>query len=111
MNNGTRRLEVKVDATVWYMPEYDKLPYLHNETGPQYESEILAPAISAAARTTSAPPANGSTCRTSQTPAATRWASRSAAAREYPSSPVGIATSRRGSIVTRPASSPDEVTR
>ncbi|MBF4985829.1 prohibitin family protein [Nonlabens mediterrranea] len=43
-------LEVKVDATVWYMPEYDKLPFLHQEKGRQYESEILAPAISAAAR-------------------------------------------------------------
>ncbi|GAK77302.1 MULTISPECIES: prohibitin family protein [Nonlabens] len=43
-------LEVKVDATVWFQPEYDKLPFLHQEKGTQYESEILAPAISAAAR-------------------------------------------------------------
>jgi regulator of protease activity HflC (stomatin/prohibitin superfamily) len=43
-------LEVSVDATVWYQPEYAKLPYLYQEKGRNYESEILAPAISAAAR-------------------------------------------------------------
>jgi regulator of protease activity HflC (stomatin/prohibitin superfamily) len=43
-------LEVSVDATVWYQPEYSKLPYLYQEKGRNYESEILAPAISAAAR-------------------------------------------------------------
>ncbi|BAO56255.1 prohibitin family protein [Nonlabens marinus] len=43
-------LEVSVDGTVWYQPEYDKLPFLHKEKGRNYESEILAPAISAAAR-------------------------------------------------------------
>ena len=43
-------LEVTVDGTVWYQPEYDKLPYLHQEKGREYESQILAPAISAAAR-------------------------------------------------------------
>lgn len=43
-------LEVTVDGTVWYMPQYEKLPYLHQEKGRNYESEILAPAISAAAR-------------------------------------------------------------
>jgi regulator of protease activity HflC (stomatin/prohibitin superfamily) len=43
-------LEVTVDGTVWYQPQYDKLPYLHKEKGRNYEMEILAPAISAAAR-------------------------------------------------------------
>jgi len=43
-------LEVSVDATVWYQPEYEKLPLLYQEKGRNYESEILAPAISAAAR-------------------------------------------------------------
>jgi regulator of protease activity HflC (stomatin/prohibitin superfamily) len=43
-------LEVQVDATVWYQPQYDKLPLLHQEKGRNYESAILAPAISAAAR-------------------------------------------------------------
>ena len=43
-------LEVSVDGTVWYQPEYDKLPFLHKEKGRNYETEILAPAISAAAR-------------------------------------------------------------
>jgi prohibitin 1 len=43
-------LEVTVDGTVWYQPQYNKLPYLHQEKGRNYESAILAPAISAAAR-------------------------------------------------------------
>ncbi len=43
-------LEVSVDATVWYQPEYEKLPLLYQEKGRDYVSEILAPAISAAAR-------------------------------------------------------------
>ncbi|KQC33644.1 MULTISPECIES: prohibitin family protein [Nonlabens] len=43
-------LEVSVDATVWYQPEYDKLPYLYKEKGRDYVNEILSPAISAAAR-------------------------------------------------------------
>jgi len=43
-------LEVSVDATVWYQPEYAKLPFLYQEKGRNYESEILNPAISAAAR-------------------------------------------------------------
>lgn len=43
-------LEVSVDGTVWYQPKYDKLPYLHQEKGKDYVQEILAPAISAAAR-------------------------------------------------------------
>ncbi|WP_438961451.1 prohibitin family protein [Nonlabens sp.] len=43
-------LEVTVDGTVWYQPEYDKLPFLHQEKGRDYEANILGPAISAAAR-------------------------------------------------------------
>ncbi len=43
-------LEVTVDATIWYQPEYAKLPYLHQEKGREYERDILAPAVSAAAR-------------------------------------------------------------
>jgi regulator of protease activity HflC (stomatin/prohibitin superfamily) len=43
-------LEVTVDATVWYQPEYDRLPFLYQEKGIQYEENILEPAISAAAR-------------------------------------------------------------
>lgn len=43
-------LEVTVDATVWYQPEYDRLPYLYQEKGVNYEDNILEPAISAAAR-------------------------------------------------------------
>jgi len=43
-------LEVSVDGTVWFQPEFEKLPYLHQEKGKDYISEILGPAISAAAR-------------------------------------------------------------
>ncbi len=43
-------LEVTVDATVWYQPEYERLPYLYQEKGINYEQNILEPAISAAAR-------------------------------------------------------------
>ncbi|WP_124980397.1 prohibitin family protein [Nonlabens xiamenensis] len=43
-------LEVTVDGTVWYQPQYDKLPYLHQEKGRNYVEDILEPAISAAAR-------------------------------------------------------------
>lgn len=43
-------LEVTVDATVWYKPEYSKLPYLHQEKGRTYKDDILIPGISAAAR-------------------------------------------------------------
>jgi regulator of protease activity HflC (stomatin/prohibitin superfamily) len=43
-------LEVTVDATIWYQPEYAKLPYLHQEKGRDYENDILEPAVSAAAR-------------------------------------------------------------
>jgi regulator of protease activity HflC (stomatin/prohibitin superfamily) len=43
-------LEVTVDGTVWYQPDYSKLPFLHQEKGRNYEGDILAPAISAAAR-------------------------------------------------------------
>lgn len=43
-------LEVSVDGTVWYQPQYEKLPFLHQEKGRNYETEILQPAISAAAR-------------------------------------------------------------
>ncbi|MGB3591582.1 MAG: prohibitin family protein [Nonlabens sp.] len=43
-------LEVTVDATVWYQPEYERLPFLYQEKGILYEENILQPAISAAAR-------------------------------------------------------------
>ncbi|HZW63636.1 MAG TPA: prohibitin family protein [Flavobacteriaceae bacterium] len=43
-------LEVVVDGTVWFMPEYEKLGLLHKTKGLDYVDAILSPAISAAAR-------------------------------------------------------------
>ncbi len=43
-------LEVKVDGTVWFKPESKNLGLLHKTKGRDYVRDILAPAISAAAR-------------------------------------------------------------
>ncbi|NQY07289.1 MAG: prohibitin family protein [Flavobacteriaceae bacterium] len=43
-------LEVSVSGTVWFEPEKSKLPLLHKEKGENYIQNILAPAISSAAR-------------------------------------------------------------
>ena len=43
-------LEIKVDATVWFQPDPQKLGKLHQEKGENYIDRILVPAISAAAR-------------------------------------------------------------
>lgn len=43
-------LEVKVNGTVWYEPEYSNLGRLIKTKGEEYERELLDPAINAAAR-------------------------------------------------------------
>lgn len=43
-------LEVDVDGTIWFQPTASKLAYLHQEKGKDYITDILAPAINAAAR-------------------------------------------------------------
>jgi len=43
-------LEVKVNGTIWYEPEYSKLGSLIKTKGEDYENELLDPAINAAAR-------------------------------------------------------------
>lgn len=43
-------LEVRVDGTVWFKPEYDKLGSLIKTKGENYISDILDPAINGAAR-------------------------------------------------------------
>ncbi len=43
-------LEVNVDGTVWFQPQYENLGKLHKEKGKDYVRSILAPSISAAAR-------------------------------------------------------------
>lgn len=43
-------LEVKVNGTIWYEPEFSNLGYLIKTKGEDYERELLDPAINAAAR-------------------------------------------------------------
>jgi regulator of protease activity HflC (stomatin/prohibitin superfamily) len=43
-------LEVKVNGTIWYEPEYNNLGLLIKTKGEDYERELLDPAINAAAR-------------------------------------------------------------
>lgn len=43
-------LEVKVNGTVWYEPEFKNLGFLIKTKGEDYERELLDPAINAAAR-------------------------------------------------------------
>ncbi len=43
-------LEVKVNGTIWYEPEYSNLGSLIKTKGEDYENELLDPAINAAAR-------------------------------------------------------------
>ncbi len=43
-------LEVRVNGTIWYEPEYENLGYLIKTKGQDYVRELLNPAINAAAR-------------------------------------------------------------
>jgi|TARA_B110000881_G_scaffold217435_1_gene234867 prohibitin 2 len=43
-------LEVKVNGTIWYEPEFENLGFLIKTKGEDYERELLDPAINAAAR-------------------------------------------------------------
>lgn len=43
-------LEVKVNGTIWYQPEYAELGKLIKTKGEDYVSELLSPAVNAAAR-------------------------------------------------------------
>ena len=43
-------LEVKVDGTIWFQPDFDRLGKLHQEKGQNYILAILKPAIEASAR-------------------------------------------------------------
>ncbi len=43
-------LEVKVNGTVWYEPEYSKLGFLIKTKGEEYVTDLLDPAVNAAAR-------------------------------------------------------------
>ena len=43
-------LEIRIDASIWYQPEFDKLGFLHQEKGETYVQRVLQPAIRSAAR-------------------------------------------------------------
>ncbi|RZS93722.1 prohibitin family protein [Aquimarina brevivitae] len=43
-------LEIKLDASAWFQPQYDKLGSLHQEKGENYVARILLPTIRSAAR-------------------------------------------------------------
>ncbi|MCF8714180.1 prohibitin family protein [Joostella atrarenae] len=43
-------LEIKLDASIWFQPQYDNLGVLHQERGVDYISRVLQPAIRSAAR-------------------------------------------------------------
>ncbi|MCB9425724.1 MAG: prohibitin family protein [Flavobacteriales bacterium] len=43
-------LEIKLDATVWFQPQYNTLGKLHKEKGEQYIDRVIRPAIRSASR-------------------------------------------------------------
>jgi regulator of protease activity HflC (stomatin/prohibitin superfamily) len=43
-------LEIKLDASIWYQPEYEELGSLHREKGEAYVQRVLQPAVRSAAR-------------------------------------------------------------
>lgn len=43
-------LEIEVDASVWFQPEFDKLGLLHQKRGENYIQRVLQPAIRSASR-------------------------------------------------------------
>ncbi|WP_378188106.1 prohibitin family protein [Aquimarina sp. W85] len=43
-------LEIKLDASAWFQPKYDKLGLLHQQKGEDYVARVLLPTIRSAAR-------------------------------------------------------------
>jgi len=43
-------LEIAVDVSIWFQPEYEKLPYLHKEKGQDYLTRVVKPSIRSATR-------------------------------------------------------------
>ena len=43
-------LEIKLDASAWFQPKYEKLGSLHQEKGENYVARVLLPTIRSAAR-------------------------------------------------------------
>ena len=46
----SEKMQIKLDASIWFQPQYDKLGSLHQEKGVDYVSRVLQPAIRSAAR-------------------------------------------------------------
>ena len=43
-------LEIRLDASIWFQPEYDQLGFLHQEKGVDYIGRVLQPAVRSASR-------------------------------------------------------------
>ena len=43
-------LEIKLDASIWFQPDYEQLGSLHKERGEDYVQRVLQPAVRSAAR-------------------------------------------------------------
>lgn len=43
-------LDIRIDASIWYLPEYENLGNLHQKKGEMYVQRVLQPAIRSAAR-------------------------------------------------------------
>ncbi|GGD94230.1 prohibitin family protein [Planktosalinus lacus] len=43
-------LDIRIDASIWYLPEYENLGNLHQQKGEMYVQRVLQPAIRSAAR-------------------------------------------------------------
>ncbi|SEA23897.1 prohibitin family protein [Psychroflexus halocasei] len=44
-------LDIKLDVTIWYEPDYDRLGLLHKERGEDYLRRLILPAVRSATRT------------------------------------------------------------
>ncbi|SHE31277.1 SPFH domain, Band 7 family protein [Psychroflexus salarius] len=44
-------LDIKLDATIWFEPDYDRLGLLHKERGEDYIRRLIQPAVRSATRT------------------------------------------------------------
>lgn len=43
-------LDIRLDASLWYQPNFNKLPLLHKEKGENYKERVIMPAIRSATR-------------------------------------------------------------
>src|SRR5690606_26761562 len=43
-------LEIRLDASIWFQPEYENLGHLHQQKGTNYITRVLQPAVRSATR-------------------------------------------------------------